>query len=74
MSTRDYIYWSETIKAFQELSFNNENNNPVELVATSPKELAVEVLNNKSEVRLTIDKQVFTTIAQQWLTQIKDEN
>ena len=43
MSNREQFYASDKIDAFQVLSFNDENTNPVEIEIHNPDELRISV-------------------------------
>ena len=67
MSMRERFYQTDVIDAFQTLSFENSNNNPVEIEITNPSEYAIAKGENHHSVRLVIDKDEFTKIAEAWL-------
>ncbi len=67
MSTRDRFYFSDKTEAFQVLSFNDENTNPVEIEIYNPDEYEVNKESDFHSVRITIDKEEFTQLAINWL-------
>ncbi len=66
MSNRDKFYSSDKVEAFQVLSFNDENTNPVEIKIQYPDEYEVNKGMNFHSVRITLDKE-FTQLAINWL-------
>jgi len=67
MSNRDKFYSSDKVDAFQVLSFNDENTNPVEIEIHNPDEYEVNKGMNFHSVRITLDKEEFTQLAINWL-------
>ena len=67
MRTRECFYHTDDIEAFQVLSFNDENTNPVEIEIQSPVEYEVNKGRNFHSIRIFIDKDEFTQLARQWL-------
>ena len=67
MNNREQFYASDKMEAFQVLSFNDENTNPVEIEIHNPDEYEVNKDSNFHSVRITIDKDEFTQLAINWL-------
>jgi len=67
MSNREQFYASDKIDAFQVLSFNDENTNPVEIEIHNPDEYEVNKERDIHRVRITLDKEEFTQLAINWL-------
>jgi len=67
MNNREKFYASDKIEAFQVLSFNDENTNPVEIDIHNPDEYEVIKERNIHRVRITLDKEEFTQLAINWL-------
>ena len=67
MNTRDIFYTSDNVEAFQVLSFNDENTNPVEIEIHNPDEYEVNKERDIHRVRITLDKDEFTQLAINWL-------
>lgn len=67
MSNREQFYASDKIDAFQVLSFNDENTNPVEIEIHNPDEYEIIKERNIHRVRITLDKEEFTQLAINWL-------
>jgi predicted nucleotidyltransferase len=67
MNTRDIFYTSDNVEAFQVLSFNDENTNPVEIEIHNPDEYEVNKERDTHRVRIKLDKEEFTQLAINWL-------
>jgi hypothetical protein len=67
MNNREQFYVSDKMEAFQVLSFNDENTNPVEIEIYNPDEYEINKDIKFHSVRIAIDKEEFTQLAINWL-------
>lgn len=66
MSTKDPFFHNENIHAWQEITFDDDNNNPAEIEVACPDEYQVVKAGKYHAIRLAIPADVFDEIAIAW--------